>query len=561
MRIALYHGYELTGSGSNEYTRYLAQALSARGHAVSVICSEQEARLDGVEVFSLPRPPVYPVYLTDKQRPGNVKAFVDLDDAELEAYVGVMREGLREALQSAQPDVLFANHLVMQPAIAAGLGVPMVVIPHGSAIEYAVKLDERYREAARRGLEACVGVVWLSDEVRSRVRALFPDLDLTDREHRVGIGTDTSRFTPVDDRAAALARLVAMQRPGGKRPAQSAELREALSSGDIEATQRYWTAYDHGVEDDPLPDIDPDADLILFMGALTYGKGVHRLIAAMPEVLRHRPKAQLLIVGSGTFREALEALVYAIDTGTRPLLEDLCRRGGTLDRGAPAEPFEEISAALPLHAKISDAIKFIGRLDHPRLQHLLPIARITAFPSVIKEASPLVFAESLAAGVLPAGADHSGFRAGLDALTQDLPDDLVEKMRLPQDIKGLANHLIHLLEAAEDPTLSERLRQIAVTRYDWSTIAEHLERVASLSLWGTLGFKPFDGGPLLEQMRRLLSAPDLTNDDLLVQERFVFVHHGYVGSAGVLVRDPTTSNTGWGRPSRRWHRPGPSCGG
>ena len=32
MRIGVYHGYELTGSGSNEYTRYLARALAREGH-------------------------------------------------------------------------------------------------------------------------------------------------------------------------------------------------------------------------------------------------------------------------------------------------------------------------------------------------------------------------------------------------------------------------------------------------------------------------------------------------------------------------------------------------
>ena len=42
MRIGLYHGYELTGSGSNEYTRYLAAALARDGHAVCVIAGSSE---------------------------------------------------------------------------------------------------------------------------------------------------------------------------------------------------------------------------------------------------------------------------------------------------------------------------------------------------------------------------------------------------------------------------------------------------------------------------------------------------------------------------------------
>ncbi len=40
MKLALYHGYELSGSGSNEYTRYLARALAEQGHEVVVIARE-----------------------------------------------------------------------------------------------------------------------------------------------------------------------------------------------------------------------------------------------------------------------------------------------------------------------------------------------------------------------------------------------------------------------------------------------------------------------------------------------------------------------------------------
>ena len=40
MRIGLYHGYELTGSGSNEYTRYLGRSLLDAGYEVHIICRE-----------------------------------------------------------------------------------------------------------------------------------------------------------------------------------------------------------------------------------------------------------------------------------------------------------------------------------------------------------------------------------------------------------------------------------------------------------------------------------------------------------------------------------------
>jgi len=40
LKIGIFHGYELTGSGSNEYTHYLARALAAAGHEIHIICRE-----------------------------------------------------------------------------------------------------------------------------------------------------------------------------------------------------------------------------------------------------------------------------------------------------------------------------------------------------------------------------------------------------------------------------------------------------------------------------------------------------------------------------------------
>ena len=47
MNIGLYHGYELTGSGSNEYTRYLARYFVELGHTVHLICREYSPQTIG----------------------------------------------------------------------------------------------------------------------------------------------------------------------------------------------------------------------------------------------------------------------------------------------------------------------------------------------------------------------------------------------------------------------------------------------------------------------------------------------------------------------------------
>ena len=42
MKIGLYHGFNLTGSGSNEFTRYLAKTFLDQGHSVHIICREYQ---------------------------------------------------------------------------------------------------------------------------------------------------------------------------------------------------------------------------------------------------------------------------------------------------------------------------------------------------------------------------------------------------------------------------------------------------------------------------------------------------------------------------------------
>ena len=121
MTIGIYHGYELTGSGSNEYTRYIARGLARLGHHVHVLCRDHRpASLDyvkaaylwtlggsgglnatsdllflrdrddlpkretsaggSVTVHVLPHAQIRPVFVCDKQRKGDVRMFIDLDE-------------------------------------------------------------------------------------------------------------------------------------------------------------------------------------------------------------------------------------------------------------------------------------------------------------------------------------------------------------------------------------------------------------------------------------------------------------------------------------------------
>ena len=51
----------------------------------------------------------------------------------------------------------------------------------------------------------------------------------------------------------------------------------------------------------------------------------------------------------------------------------------------------------------NDQVVFTGYLNHDALRHLFPCCDVAVFPSLIPEAGPLVFYESLASGCVPLG--------------------------------------------------------------------------------------------------------------------------------------------------------------
>ncbi|MCB9413479.1 MAG: glycosyltransferase family 4 protein [Actinobacteria bacterium] len=531
MRIGLFHGFELVGSGSNEYTRYLAAALAADGHEVHVLCREPDPAqlapvvgaavawdVDGtptilfgipgqpgtVTLHQLPHADIRPVYVTDKQRPGNVKAFPELTDEELLAVRELAASAVEAVLRDYPVDVLHANHTVLQPTIAADvcgdLGIPFVVYPHGSDIEYTIRRDERYRDLAGEALREAAGLITGSVEMFSRIEALYPDLaaDLRGRWAVVGVGVDTSQFSPVPfaERRQSIEAFVRTEPGGGKPPELAAELVARLAAGDLEVITEQQHAYARELPDDDVASRLAalpweDGKFVIFVGALTVGKGVQSVLAAWPEVIRQVPEAHLIIVGSGAYREVLEAFVRAIDAGDTGLIEHLVAHGNDYDITHTSGPWTDVAAYLadPRHratfdaarGRMADHVVFTGRLDHDRLSKVFPCADLAVFPSVLPEAYPLVLMESLASGVLPCASDLTGLGEGLRDLEPLLGADIdVDRLRLPMadDIRvaAIADSLVSLLRDPAVPRLRPRLREIAVTFYDWRVRAGQMVR-------------------------------------------------------------------------------------
>ena len=111
MRVLIFHGYLLRGTGSNIYNASLARALASLGHEVHILCQDPAAAdlpfVDG-ERCTAYVPDIgglLPVYVLDSYAGFEVKRFLDLTDAELDRYIEANVKAVRDLADRVEPDV------------------------------------------------------------------------------------------------------------------------------------------------------------------------------------------------------------------------------------------------------------------------------------------------------------------------------------------------------------------------------------------------------------------------------------------------------------------------
>ena len=239
---------------------------------------------------------------------------------------------------------------------------------------------------------------------------------------------------------------------------------------------------------DKLSSLDMSKPLLLFVGALTIGKGLQSLLCALPVIYKKHPDVQLVIVGVGSFREVLEALVYALANKDGALLSCLVENRFDANRAEETPHWQDVDYFLrnlenrdeffSEAKRLVKQVVFTGRFNHDQLSHLFPCADLAVFPSVVPEAYPLVLMESLANGVLPMVSYFSGFEDGIDELEQFLGEELVAHLKIPMDkerrIGTMATNIATLIDQLESRDLSDALAQIASENYDWTHRAKQM---------------------------------------------------------------------------------------
>src|SRR5204862_1610742 len=158
VRILLWHGYLLGGTGSNVYTRALAREWSLAGHDVVVFCQEPHPDRYDVGNASVVRPDIeglLPVFVLDRYEGLEARRLQEFSVAERDRYVELNARALREHLPA---ELVFANHVLLGAPVGAASGAPYAVKAHGSELEYSMRGNADLSAWARESLAGAEAV-------------------------------------------------------------------------------------------------------------------------------------------------------------------------------------------------------------------------------------------------------------------------------------------------------------------------------------------------------------------------------------------------------------------
>jgi glycosyltransferase involved in cell wall biosynthesis len=415
MRILIFHGYLLEGTGSNVYNARLAAALAGLGHEVHLLCQdrhpERQPFVDGagdwdqgglrvralrhdalsgrarrapgrVRAASEParsaseparsgseparsaserapctvyRPNIgslLPVYVADRYEGIEARTFALCTDAEIYRYLDANVGAVREVAERVRPNLALANHLVMGPAILARAL---------DGVPYAVKvhgsaLEYTVKADPERFLPyACEGLAGARTVLvgsAHTARSLWEALADPELPQRTRLGPPG-----VDvHRFTPLPEDELAGAPARAARSLAARLRGAAVEGQSPGPSAF--ARDELAAAEALERFAELASAapvrpVAFVGKLIVSKGVDLLLAAWPLVLERAPDATLLVIGFGAYRAALERLAAALAEGHLEEAAEIAHAGRSLEAAAGADAAVAAADVHPVSGEVA----------------------------------------------------------------------------------------------------------------------------------------------------------------------------------------------------------------
>jgi glycosyltransferase involved in cell wall biosynthesis len=285
VRILIWHGYLLGGTGSNVYTRSLARAWRRLGNEVTILCQEPHPERYDVGGAHVVRPEIgtrLPVFVLDDYEDLTPCLLQDMPRSERDDYVAANAAAIQGQLPA---DFLLTNHVLLGGPVGAASGLPFAVKAHGSELEYSMRGNGELGAWANDALTSARAVIAGSEHI---VRVLSEVVGPGPYERHVRLGppgVDVEEFHP-EDRTTALRRLLDECRRDPPNPASRYDQR-LPDEGNAARLEAFFAG---------------DRPTVLYVGKLSEEKGVSLLLEALSGI-----EARVLIVGFGPARAELEA--------------------------------------------------------------------------------------------------------------------------------------------------------------------------------------------------------------------------------------------------------------
>jgi glycosyltransferase involved in cell wall biosynthesis len=282
VRIYIWHGYLLHGTGSNEYTRALARTLARHGHDVTVFCHDDERGIDlgGAVVRRPGLPGRLPVFVLDAYEGMEAALLPGMPRAEAEEFVAMQAAAIRA---EGPADLLICNHVLLGGPVGSASGLPYVVKAHGSELEYAMRGNEGLCAWARDTVAGASAVIAGSEHIRD---VLADVAGIREGVVIIPPGVDTEQMRPQDPQQAR-GQLIAEATRDAPNPPQ--RWNERLpDDGNAARFADFFAS-----SDDPI---------VTYVGKLSEEKGVSLLVEALAGL-----PGRAIIVGFGPARSDLEA--------------------------------------------------------------------------------------------------------------------------------------------------------------------------------------------------------------------------------------------------------------
>lgn len=531
MHLVIVHGYLLSGTGSNIYCTNVAKTWKRLGHAVTVVCQDRNAgKLDFVDEHFIGTNNVP----ATAPNPGSIRVVVpDIDNLllvyvfnqyegftvkemgnsqcsfdEIENYIDKTSAGLSKVLMQGV-DRILTNHAILSPAVTkrASKGqVPYDIKIHGSSLNFSLKQRPELLKYALEGLCHCEKIVAGTSYICKLLDETFAqhakEIGLHHKKVVIPPGMDPNVFQLIDtvkinqQRFLEKIKVYTDKKPTG-RQAQKIVLPNPASTDDLHKSLTDLTGtYDQWAVDYDLiqrwPAITEDEPVIVYFGSYLNTKGVGEVLVSFPAILNEIPKARLLIIGYGGYREHMEGILASMESGDIDAFIAFCQAGSFLDASADQLRgfFRKISQ------EERQRITITGIMEHSQICEVLPMASISIVGSKCAEAFGMVTVEAMCSGVLPLSNYHSGLEDILDVVKKVDPsleaimhirserggkfgsaDGSVLLEELPKKVIDALNYLYPNAEYSDQTQrrkISEKLRSIAVENFSWDKICMSL---------------------------------------------------------------------------------------